>query len=226
MQLDMTAVLVDIDAVLGQAEAAKHASEHDDMSDLKGDGLSELVVLISQTITRFAPPGSEFKLRADGLFAAHPRPHDYFQIVRPLIGILKALRTSYEMGYLRTIQELVHADVFADFLAMADYLVEGGYKDSAAVTAGGVLEEHLRKLCNRHGIPTRDATRDDAPRKSTALNDDLAKVPAYSKMEQDAVKGWLKLRNHAAHGDYTAYDEAQVRLLIQGLRDFLSRHPA
>lgn len=226
MPLDTTAIVADIDAVLNQAEAARRSSRHDDMSDLQGDGLGELVVLISQTISRFAPPSSEFKIRTDGLFTAHPRPHDYFQIIRPLIGILKALRTSYERGYLRTVQELVHADLFAEFLDTADYLLEGGYKDASAVTAGGVLEEHIRKLCDRHSIATRDSAKDDAPRKTTALNDDLAKASAYSKMQQDAIKGWLKLRNHAAHGEYSAYDSAQVRLLIQGLRDFIDRYPA
>jgi hypothetical protein len=62
-------------------------------------------------------------------------------------GTLQALRDDYESGYLQSVVELVHADIFADFLDMADYLIQQGYKDPAAVVAGSVLEEHLRKLC-------------------------------------------------------------------------------
>ena len=61
-------------------------------------------------------------------------------------GALTALRPAIGSGYLLSVQELIHADVFADFPEMAQYLLGEGYKDSAAVLIGGVLEEHLRKL--------------------------------------------------------------------------------
>jgi hypothetical protein len=34
----------------------------------------------------------------------------------PLRGILQAIRADYEAGYTQSIVELVHADIFADFL--------------------------------------------------------------------------------------------------------------
>jgi hypothetical protein len=37
--------------------------------------------------------------------------------------VARALRNSYEQGYLRTVEELIHADLFADFLERADELV-------------------------------------------------------------------------------------------------------
>ena len=40
----------------------------------------------------------------------------------------------------------MHAELFADFLEMADYLLSEGYKDPAAVLGGSMLEEHLRQL--------------------------------------------------------------------------------
>jgi hypothetical protein len=63
-----------------------------------------------------------------------------------LQGVLRALRADYEAGRLQSFQELVHADLFSDFLEMAEYFLQEGYKDPAAVIAGGVLEQHLRKL--------------------------------------------------------------------------------
>jgi len=49
---------------------------------------------------------------------------------------------------------------------------------------------------------------------------------AYSKLDLKNVLAWLDLRNRAAHGHYDGYTEGQVALLIQALRDFITRHPA
>ena len=86
--------------------------------------------------------------------------------------MLQALRTDYECGYLQSVVELVHADVFADFIEMADYLLQQHYKDPAAVVAGSVLEAHLRKLCDKNTIPV--VKPDGSPKKADALNSDLA----------------------------------------------------
>ena len=142
----------------------------------------------------------------------------------PLYGILKSLWDVYDRGYLQTLQEVVHADIFSDFLVMAEYLLTEGYKDPAAVLAGGVLEEHLQKLCLKHGVNVIDST-SGKPRMAGAMNDDLAKK-VYDKLEQKGITFWLDIRNKAAHGHYRDYKESQVQLMIQGIQDFLVRHRA
>jgi hypothetical protein len=109
---------------------------------------------------------------------------------KPARGMLQALRDDYESGYLQSVVELVHADLFADFLDMADHLIQQGYKDPAAVVAGSVLEEHLRKLCDKHGIDVLKA--DGTPKKADALNSELAGAGAYSKLDQKSVTAWLR----------------------------------
>ena len=141
-----------------------------------------------------------------------------------LIGRLQALRDDVEAGFLRSVEELLHADVFGDFLEMADELLSKGFKDPAAVIAGSVLEEHLRTLCGRHDVPVTNP--EGKPRKAESLNADLAKAESYTKLEQKNVTAWLGLRNDAAHGNYTAYDARQVEALIRDIRDFLIRHAA
>ncbi|MFZ0592306.1 MAG: hypothetical protein WAM39_17735, partial [Bryobacteraceae bacterium] len=96
--------------------------------------------------------------------------------------------------------ELVHADVFSDFLEMADHLLEQGYKDAAAVIVGSVLEEHLRKLCQKHGLGT--TINSGAPKKADLINADLAGAMVYPKLDQKNVTAWLDVRNKAAHGKY------------------------
>ena len=75
-----------------------------------------------------------------------------------LAGVLTALREDYQAGYLQSIEQLIHGNVFADFL-MADELLQKPYKDPAAVLAGSVLEEHLRNLATTTGVPTTERER-------------------------------------------------------------------
>lgn len=144
--------------------------------------------------------------------------------VPQLSGIVKALREAIDKDYLRTMTELIHGDIFGDFLEMADHLVSEGYKDPAAVMAGGVLEEHLRQLCNKSGVSPLQPS--GKPKKADLMNADLAGQNVYSKLDQKSITGWLDLRNKAAHGKYTEYGKEQVELLIQSIRDFITRNPA
>jgi hypothetical protein len=148
-------------------------------------------------------------------------PHRTHQL---LFGVLSALRASYESGFLTTVTELVHADMFADFLSMAEHLLSEGFKDPAAVLVGGVLEGHLRSLCTKHGLPMTDANGE--PKKASVMNDDLARAKAYEKLDQKSVTAWLDLRNKAAHGKYAEYDTSQVDLMLRSVQGFLTRHPA
>jgi hypothetical protein len=107
-----------------------------------------------------------------------------------------------------------------DFLDMASYLHEQGYKDPAAVIAGSVLEEHLRNLCQKHQIPTEEKGK---ARKAEMLNQDLRNNNVYNLLEQKNVTAWLDLRNKAAHGDYDQYDLQQVSSLIDNVRAFIAR---
>jgi hypothetical protein len=58
------------------------------------------------------------------------------------------------------------------------------------------------------------------------LNADLAKAGKYDKGDQKQVTAWLDLRNKAAHGKYTEYTKERVDLMLDGVRNFVSRvHP-
>lgn len=139
-------------------------------------------------------------------------------------GILKAVKQEIDGGWLFTIKGLVSAEIFSDFLEMAEYLLQEGYKDPAAVMTGSVLEEHLRQFCNREGIPIEvDNGGKLSPKKADRLNADLASVGAYNKLDQKSITSWLDLRNKAAHGKYNEYTKEQVELMYQGVTNFISR---
>lgn len=139
------------------------------------------------------------------------------------VGILKAARGELAGGWMITVRGLVSAEVFADFLEMSEHLLDEGYKDAAAVIAGGTLEEHLRQLANVNEIPVEELKGSKmAPRKADVINADLAKS-VYGKLDQKTVTAWLDLRNKAAHGEYAKYNEDQVRGMLSGVREFIGR---
>ena len=139
-------------------------------------------------------------------------------------GILSAAREELEGGWLSTKKRLISAEIFSDFLEMAQHLLDEEYKDPAAVMAGSVLEEHLRQLCQKHGISTKTTKQGRPhPKKADALNADLAKKEVYNKLDQKQVTAWLDLRNKAAHGKYQEYTKEQVSLMLQSLSDFMVR---
>lgn len=213
MSLDQKAIIKQIDDVLAKSTDTGSAQS-----------ISKGLSMMLSAIDRLAPPGS--------IYANNVQGHERFltsgvvgmsMAFEPVRGMLLALRNDYESGNLQSVIELVHADIFADFLEMADYLVQQGYKDPASVVVGSVLEEHLRKLCDKHGIAT--AKRDGSPKKADTLNSELTAAGAYSKLDQKSVTAWLDLRNKAAHGHYADYTKEQVILMLQGVREFASRYP-
>ena len=145
------------------------------------------------------------------------------QIMSSLKGLLQDLKS----GYLKSLSEIIHDDVFSDFLEMASYLLQEGYKDAVAVIAGSTLEEHLRKLCTKNGIETEvETTKGIRPNPTDRINADLKKQQIYTKGEQKQITAWLDIRNNAAHGKYDEYDKNQVELMIIGIKDFFVRNPA
>lgn len=221
MQLNSHAIMAQIDEILHQWRTLRAASQDHDLSDLDNSKAAAMITSLAAAIDRFAPPGSRY-LKLQESVLRDFGPTNGHNLLR-LIGILTSLRDDISAGRLSTLTELVHADVFSDFLDMGEHLLQEGYKDAAAVLTGGVLEEHLRKLCSKHAIPTGNGSRH---KKADTLNAELAAASAYSKLDQKNVTAWLGLRNDAAHGNYTAYASQQVKLLIQSVRDFITRAPA
>jgi hypothetical protein len=221
MDSTTTSVLKQIDTLLSVYSQLRARSKYDDLSDLPESVASEAITRLSDAIERLAPDGSRYRKNAQTALSQYGVSNAYN--INILLGILRALREDYSAGFLQNVQELVHADVFSDFHEMAEYLLSEGYKDPAAVIAGGVVEEHLRKLCTKNSIAT---TANGRPKKADAMNSELAAANAYSKLDQKSVTAWLDLRNKAAHGQYAEYSKEQVNLMLLGHREFMARNPA
>jgi hypothetical protein len=134
------------------------------------------------------------------------------------IGALKAARGSIEAGFLERLESLVSGDVFSDFLEMADHLAGESYVSPGASLSGAVLEDGLRRICNKNGITP---TPGDG---LASMNDKLVKGAVYNKTVHGQVDVWRRIRNDADHGNFSSYTAPQVKQMIDGIREFLARY--
>lgn len=162
----------------------------------------------------------------------HPYYENFYKLVKEAmlndveqgLGILGAILDEVIGGWLYTIKGLVSAEIFSDFLEMAEHLLKEGYKDPAAVMIGSVLEEHLRQLCQKNNVDIVVVKGTDTiPKKADAMNIDLCKATVYNMLDQKQITSWLDLRNKASHGKYSEYTKEQVDIMYQGVLNFISR---
>ena len=213
-----------IDELKMEYTILKARANYDDLSDLPIDRILSLRTRIVTSIIRITGKNSEYYIKIKDI-NDRTDINDYDKL-KYFMGPLDALYQDIQNDYIKTLSELIHGDVFSDYLDMAGYLLNESYKDAAAVIAGSTLEEHLRKLCQKSGLSTQNQVISGSkPKKADVLNSDLARQNIYTKSEQKQVTAWLGIRNDAAHGNYGKYSDEEVKLLIMGLRDFFIRNP-
>ena len=132
-----------------------------------------------------------------------------------VLGILRAVRQDYTTGYLFSLRGFVRAEILSDFLEQAEALFQQGYHVAAASLTGAVLEDVLRRLCDKHGG-------DYDPLKSSiaVLNAELKKKSVYDKMAWSQIEAWGQIRNEASHGRFEGIKKDDVEAMIKGVRLF------
>ena len=149
-------------------------------------------------------------------FSSIKRPDPYN--VREGVGILKAIREDLESGFLIDIKILISAEIFTDFLEMAEHLIENGYKDAAASLTGAVLEDGLRRVAKKNEIGYKKTEG------LAALNNKLKKEGIYNPLTHKKVETWREIRNSADHGKFNEYGTDDVKKMHEGVVDFLEKY--
>lgn len=134
-----------------------------------------------------------------------------------LQGVLEAIQDAIQKDLLHRFEDLIFAEAFSDLIDQADYLFEYGYALAAGVIYRAVLEEHLRRLCDKHQcMPAK-------LRPTLAdYNAELYKATAYDKVAMKHVESMAATGNMAAHND-PALSPVDVGRLKRDVRDFLHR---
>ena len=141
-----------------------------------------------------------------------------FRNIEQGMGIIKSAKDEYENDFLFETKRLIEAEVFDDFLEQAQYLYSSGYFQAAAVIAGSVLEDGLRKLCVRAGIilPSKP--------KLDTMNSELAKKGTYNKLIQKKITALADLRNKAAHGKWNDFSSSDVKDMLAQVKSFMETY--
>ena len=146
--------------------------------------------------------------------------------IQQFVGILAGLKDDYEKGFLNELQELLLADISADYIGQAEALLNEGTTGQydhvpAAVLCGAVLEDRLRRWCDGQTPPI-STTRTDGSNKTLGpLLEELRKAKKFDKLVLRQLQGWADIRNHAAHGEFDKFSKHDVEQMLSGVQNFL-----
>ena len=136
--------------------------------------------------------------------------------IEKITGALVGIKSDYEGGYFADLRSNIRSEVEADFLGQALRLLEEKLKDSAAMLIGAVLEDILRQLCQKHKIHDGDGIE--------KMNIPLRTAGVYGLPQQQQVTAWAAIRNKAAHGRFSEYTIEEIRLMHQGVSEFIIKY--
>jgi hypothetical protein len=216
---------VDEMVAIGQKLSRDAAASGSHLGPDRVEELSSMASRAGQLIRRLYGPSSQYQENLDRLLKTKDfasMHSNWCRHVAELVGIIKGIQTDIRTGLIEDFRALVQAEVFSDFLEMAEHLLETNYKDPAAVLLGAVLEDTLRKLAVKSGIPV--IAPNGKPLTLDPLNVALAKAGNYGPLIQKQVTSWANLRNDAAHGHFEKYDPEQVKHMLLFVQKFCSEH--
>jgi hypothetical protein len=130
------------------------------------------------------------------------------------LGVVEAAKRDFESGLLFEMRALLTAEVLGDFIEQAEALLAAKFHVPAASLIGAVLEDALRKLCEKHGITIPATTKIDR------LNADLAKADVYDKLIQKRITALADIRNNADHGHFDKFKHEDVEDMVKWVRNF------
>ncbi|MDP3972973.1 MAG: hypothetical protein Q8P61_08705 [Candidatus Nanopelagicales bacterium] len=200
------AVLARLDDLIGRASALTNNSGQ--------QAYYPLLVQVKTAVSAIAGDDSDYYRLLDQRLVTVP--HGYGLGGMTIAQALTNLRSDVENGYLRRQADLIAAEVFGNFLDMAEHLLDAGYYQPAASLIGAVLEDGLRRLARNADVGVKPG--DDI----SSLNNRLAAKAVYTNLVRKQVDVWGAVRNHADHGEFDKISEADVRDMYSGVTRFMA----
>jgi len=132
------------------------------------------------------------------------------------VGIFEAAKRDIEEGIIFDVRALIAAELLGDFMEQATELLKAGYFVPAASLAGAVLEDGLRKLCEKHRIeiPERPGI--------NKLNSELYRNNVYNKLINKRITSIADIRNNADHGHTGEFKMDDVDEMLKWIERFFA----
>jgi hypothetical protein len=136
-----------------------------------------------------------------------------------MAALLKRLLEEIEGGLLTTIENRAIALTFDDFLDHGAEYLKHGRKDEAAVIAGIVFEDTIRRICRVLEMAENGAALE-------TLISDLAKrdPPILTSLEAKRARAAAGLRTSAAHARWEEIKLGDVNPVIEFTRELMAAH--
>jgi uncharacterized protein YutE (UPF0331/DUF86 family) len=153
------------------------------------------------------------------LLSLLPRAHGTISkvCVANILGVFKSAAAEWSHGLMNSVEFYFVGLAFEQFLEHAAHYNEQGRKMEAAVLASAVLEDTIKRLCRKHDVVTDDKSLD------TLINA-LKASRIVSKVKSERLKAYASLRNQAFHAEWNAFDDRDLRQMIDGLEELLAAH--
>lgn len=191
----------------------------------KSDGMGGYYLVDTQRASQWKISCLNILQRAFGEESLHSKEYvkateqlDY-ESVKIGNSILMAALDDLEGGYLADVRRLMEADLFSEFLDQAEHLLSIGYYQAAAVVAGCVLEDALRKMCQQNP----DIELPDKPKLSW-MNDRLKEHNVYNNLTHKRITANSDIRNKAAHGQWEEFDKDDVKEMMSSIKAFMEKY--
>jgi hypothetical protein len=144
-------------------------------------------------------------------------PKHYYYLtgaVEKGIGILRAAQNEINFGALPGIDALFSAEIFEDFLAMAEHLLDQKYFEVVRSLVGAVLEDGLRKIAKRKDLTVKQEDN------IAGLNSRLFDAKACSPLFRKKIDVWNSIRNNADYGKFELNSQQDVGQMLGAFEDF------
>lgn len=132
------------------------------------------------------------------------------------LGAVEAVLHDFEAGLLFDVQSLIAAELLGDFMDQAEALLTAGYHVPAASLSGAILEDSMRKLCEKHNINY------TAKSGIYSLNSELAQNTIYDKLIMKRITAIADIRNNTDHGNFDKFIKEDVTDMIKWFGRFTS----
>ena len=172
---------------------------------------------VAQHAVRLVCPSSENAYHAHANYIVTDPATFANRRVPQMAALLTRLLEEIDGGLLTTIENHAIAVTFDDFLDHGAEYLKHGRKDQAAVIAGIVFEDTMRRICRVLGIPENGVALD-------TLITELGKQGVMTALEAKRARAAAGLRTSAAHARWEEIKIGDVDPVIQFTRELMSAH--
>jgi hypothetical protein len=134
------------------------------------------------------------------------------------MAVLKAAWTNTSAAEITETESRIRPGACDDYLQQAETYFNLGRPQSAAILAGDVLEETLRKLCRENHVPL--ASRLTAH----DMNSELVKRGVYDTDVATCLAQLTEIWDKANCGLWSEFSKNDVQNMLGQVRDFVSNH--